>query len=70
MVSNLHITNLNRALKNIKSYVMTDFVREDQYSVIITTNKIVSTLELQTIEKYIKNINNIDTNDISTFHLP
>jgi len=53
-LSNLHITNLNRALKNIKSDVMTDFIRKDQHGIIITTNKVVSTLELQTIEKYVK----------------
>ena len=29
--SNLYITNLNRVLKNIKSDVMADFVRLDQY---------------------------------------
>jgi len=51
--SNLYITNLNRTLKNIKSDVMTDFIRKDQHGIIITTNKVVLTLELQTIEKYI-----------------
>ena len=69
VLSNLHITNLNRALKNIKSNVITDFIREDQYSIIITTNKIMSNLELKTIEKYMKNIN-MNTNNISTSCLP
>ena len=39
----------------------------DVTGIIITTNKVVSTLELQTIEKY---INNMDTNDITTSRLP
>ena len=69
-LSNLHITNLNKTLKNIKSDFIADFFREDQHGIIIITNKIVLTLELQTIEKYMKNINNMDTNNISTLHFP
>jgi len=68
--SNLYITNLNRALKNIKSDVMADFVRLDQHGLIITTNKVVSPLDLQTIEKYVKNVNNINSNNILALHLP
>jgi len=50
MVSyNLHITNLNKALKNIKSDIMTDSVKDDQHSIIITTNKVASNLKLMSI---------------------
>jgi len=49
--SSTHITNLNRALKNIKSKVMADFIYSDQAGIIIATNKAVSPLNLQTIEK-------------------
>jgi len=49
--SSTHITNLNRALKNIKSEVMADFIYSDQAGIIIATNKAVSPLNLQTIEK-------------------
>ena len=58
--SSTHITNLNRALKNIKSEVIADFVHMDQAGITIVTNKVTSSLDLQTIEKYIKNTNLID----------
>ena len=49
-----YISNLNRVLKNIKSNIIANFVRSDQSSIIIVTNKITASLDLQTIEKYIK----------------
>ena len=65
-LSNSHITNLNRVLKNIKSVIMADFVWYNQHSLIITTNKVISSLDLQIIENYIKNVNNMNSNDILT----
>jgi len=65
--SSSHITNLNRAFKNIKSEIVADF---DQHRLIITTNKIVSPSDLCTIENYIKNVNNIKSNNIITPWLP
>ena len=47
--SSNHITNFNRALKNTKSEVMVDFAHIDQNSIVIVTNKITSSLDLQTI---------------------
>jgi len=68
--SSTHITNLNRALKNIKSEVMADFVCMDQTGIIIVTNKVTSSLNLQTIKKYIKNANLIDLNKVIAPQLP
>ena len=62
--SNNHITNLNRALKNIKSEIIVDFVQLDNSGVIIVTNKVILALKLQTIEKYIKNTNYIEVKGI------
>ena len=62
--SSAHISNINRALKNIKSEIVADFICLDSRSIIITTNKISSILDLQTIERYIKNVNNIELNQI------
>jgi len=59
--TNTHVTNINRALKNIKSDITADFIQLNNKEV-ITTNKVAGTLDLQTIEKYIKNINNIESN--------
>ena len=36
----------------------------------ITTNKVVSTLDLNIIKKYLKNVNVIDSNDIIALRLP
>ena len=57
-----HITNINRALKNIKSNVMANFICIKNRGVVITTNKIVRTLDLQIIERYVKNMNSIEAN--------
>ena len=59
--SSTHIININRALKNIKSKVMTDFIQSDQTGIIIATNKVAAPLNIQTIEQYIKNTNHIET---------
>ena len=62
--SSAHITNMNRALKNIKTEVMVNFVWLDPNSIIIVTNKVTSTLELQTIKNYVKNANCINANEV------
>jgi len=62
--SSVHITNINNTLRNIKSDIMADFVRTDQYGIIITMNKIASMLDLQTIENYIKNVDYMNSKDI------
>ena len=52
--SSSHVTNINRALKNIKLNIMADFIQTDVKRVIISTNNIISPSDLQEIEKYIK----------------
>ena len=63
--SSAHITNLNRILKNIKSEVMVDFVCSDQIDITIVTNKVTSSLNLQMIEKYIKNVNSLNADEVN-----
>jgi len=65
-----HVTNMNSTLKNIKSEVMVDFVQVDPKSIIIVTNKVTSTLDLQTIENYVKNVNCINTEKVKVSRLP
>ena len=48
--SSLHITNLNKALMNIKSKFMAYFVHVNQHGIIITTNKVTLPSDLQTIK--------------------
>jgi len=53
--SNIHIININRSVKNIKLDIMADFICIDNKGIIISTNKVASLLDLQSIKKYIKN---------------
>ena len=62
--SSTHIINLNRALKYIKSEIIADFFYSDQVGIVIVTNKVVASLNLQTIENYVKNANYIDAENI------
>ena len=64
VLSNKHVANINRALKDIRLDVMTDFIRVDSRKLMITTNKVASTSDLNTIENYIKNTDVVDLNDI------
>ena len=63
-LSSVHLINLNRALKNIKSDVMADYVCLEQNGITIVTNQVVSFLNLQVIENYIKNVNNVNSENI------
>jgi len=69
-ISGKHITNINRALKNIKSEILANFVPTDHRGLIITTNKVASQSDLNTIKKYIKNVDTIKLEDIISFYLP
>ena len=61
-----HVTNINHALKSIKSNVCTDFICIDNRDVIISTNNIASNSNLQEIEKYIKNSLQSNDNNIAS----
>jgi len=43
--SSAQITNINRALKNIKSEIMADFAHSDQTDITIVTNKVTLSLD-------------------------
>ena len=66
---NKHITNINRALKDIKSNIVADFICTDNRNMAITTNKVDTNLDLDIIEKYIKNIDEVDTNKVMSTRL-
>lgn len=44
---------------------MADFVHSEQTGIIIITNKVMSLLNLQTIEKYVKSVNHINANNVN-----
>ena len=69
-LSGIHITDINRALKGTKSDTMANFIRANKKRLIITTNKAVFMLDLNIIEKYIKNVNVVDSEDVMATKLP
>ena len=68
--SSLYVSNINQALKNAKSEVLVDFIHLDTANVIVITNKVVVQSNLYIIENYIKKVDNIDTINVDTPHLP
>jgi len=44
--SNAYISNMNRALKNIKSNILVNFIHPDTAGIIIITNKVATSLNL------------------------
>ena len=65
-----YVTNINRVLKNIKSDIMANFICIEKISLVITTNKVASTLNLQIIKKYVKNSYSIKVNNVNFLRLP
>ena len=59
-----HVTNMNSILKNIKSDIMVNFIQGNPKGIITVTNKVASSLNLQTIENYIKNANCINVKGV------
>lgn len=68
--SSKHVANINSLLKNINSNTIVDFIRVDSKDITITTNNVTAQSNLLTIEKYIKEINSIQSEDILTICLP
>ena len=61
--ANAYVSNLNKFLKRVKSEY---FIYTDNKRLLITTNKVVVTSNLNIIKKYIKDLNDIDYNDIES----
>ena len=51
-------------MKDIKSDICVDFICSNNRGIIITTNKVALTLDINTIEKYMNNLNDIDSNKV------
>ena len=64
-----HIANINHLLKNIKSNIVADFIWANSKDIIIIKNSITTQSDLSLIEKYIEDIDIIQTNTILTLHL-
>jgi len=64
------ISNVNKCLKNSKLDIIVDFIRITNNRIIITMNKLANALGLSTIEKFLKNINNVNLDLIEGPYLP
>ena len=61
---NEHAANINRALKNVKSNILVNFIYLDKLGITITSNLVVSQLDLLVIERYMKSINNVSSDNV------
>ena len=68
--AHIHIANINKCLRNSKSDIVTDFIQSTNNGIVITTNKPANDLNLSTIEKYLKSIQNVDLDLIESPRLP
>jgi len=69
LLSSDHITNMNCALKSIKSDVVIDFIRSDYKDLIVVLNKVAAPSDMSIINNYVKNSNNLDIRDIQDAQL-
>jgi len=63
-LANEYVTNINRALKNVKSNVIVDFICLDNLGIIIISNLVVSQLDLQVMKRYVKSIDNVSSDEV------
>ena len=68
--SSLHVANINRSLRNAKSKVLADFIWSDPLGITVVTNKVAAQSDLQIIEQYVKNADNIDSLCVEVPWLP
>jgi len=64
--SSIHVTNLNRNLRNAMSEVLVDFICSDPLGITVVTNKVLLNSNLLIIEKYVKNLENIDSTQVKS----
>ena len=67
--AHIHISNINKCLKNSKLDIIADFIRINVNGIVIMTNKLASDLNLSMIKKYLKNIQNINLDSIESLYL-
>ena len=67
--SSYYISNINKALRNMKSDVSVNFICSDLLGIMVVTYKVTSSSNLQVIKNYIKNMNCIDITGVNTLCL-
>ena len=67
--SSHYVSNINKALRNIKSNILVNFIHSDLLGIMVVTCKVTSSSDLQVIENYIKNMNCIDITELDISRL-
>jgi len=67
--SSAYVANINKALRNVKSEILVNFIHSDPLGITVVTNKVSLQSNLQIIEHYIKNSEDIDTLQVDILHL-
>jgi len=65
--ANTHVSNIK---KKVKSDIFVDFIHSNNKRLLITTNKVAATSNLNIIKKYMKDLNDVDSSDIISLKLP
>jgi len=68
--SGKHVSNMNCALKEVKSDNLINFICSDHWGLIINSNKVASLSDLLVVELYIKNQSSMNANDVQSTYLP
>ena len=66
----IHISNINKCLKNSKSNIVADFIHYNASGIIIIMNTPANDLDLSMIENYLKNVQNVNPDSIESPYLP
>ena len=65
-----HVANINRILRNVKLEILVDFIRLDPLGITVVTNKVSLQFDLQMIDHYVKNAENINALQVDAPRLP
>jgi len=61
-----HVANLNHTLKGIRSDIFIYFIHFNYCGLIVISNKVTFSSDLNVVENYIKNINFVDSNNVQS----
>lgn len=64
--ANNHVENINRLLRGIKSEISANYICSNNKEIVITTNKVAASFNLNIVKKYMKDLNDVDSNDITS----
>jgi len=66
----VHIANINRLLKEVKSEILADYICSNNKGIVIITNKVAALFDLSIVKKYMKELNDVNSDDVISPRLP